>query len=183
MKIVFDDSRGARQQLDIVARRPVQVFEVGGQRISLRELDSGEAGRVRLDLGGRIVEGWRWVAGNDIYLHIDGRHWHFRRAGVEAGESASGAASSDIRADMPGTVVALHTEAGAEVAEGDRLLTIESMKLQMMVTAPRAGRISVIHVEANSSFDRGATLVSLEAEDTDQTRLRLDSETGRAKAN
>lgn len=183
MKIVFDDSRGLRQQLDIVARRPVQIFEVGGQRVCLRELDTGEAGRVRLDMGGRIVEGWRWVAGNDVYLHLEGRHWHFRRAGVEAGESASGSASSDIRADMPGTVVALHTEAGAEVAEGERLLTIESMKLQMMVTAPRAGRIGIIHVEVNSSFDRGATLVSMEAEEADQSGFRLDAETGRAKAN
>lgn len=164
MNIVFDDARGEQRRLDILARRPEQIFSVDGHRVSLCELEPGDSGRVRIVVGGRVIEGWRWVAGNDVYLRLAGRHWHFRRAGVEAGESVSGSSHGEVRAEMPGTVVALYTQVGADVAEGDRLLTIESMKLQMTLTAPRAGRIQTIHMQTNSSFDRGATLVSFEPE-------------------
>ncbi len=168
MDILFDDAHGQRQKLDIVSRKPEIVFDIDGERLSLTDHASNEPARVCLKMDGRLVEGWRWVAGNDIYLRLEGRHWHFRRAGIEAGESSSSAARSDLRAEMPGTVVTLHVSVGVEVAEGDRLLTIESMKLQMILTASRGGRIKAIHVEENSSFDRGATLVSFDS----------DSETG-----
>lgn len=164
MNIIFDDMHGERRQLDIIARRPDQTFSVDGKRVSLRELEAVESGRTKIAVDGRVMEGWRWVAGNDVYLRFAGRHWHFRRAGVEAGESVSGSSHGEVRAEMPGTVVALHTQIGADVAEGDRLLTIESMKLQMILAAPRSGRIQMIHVQTNSSFDRGATLVSFEPE-------------------
>lgn len=164
MKIVFDDSEGGRQQVDILERQPDQTFEVGGRRVSFREIDAGQSGRVRIAFEGEALEGWRWVAGNDVYLKLAGRHWHFRRAGVEAGDTGAGSAHAEVRAEMPGTVVAIHAQVGAQVAQGDRLLTIESMKLQMTLAAPRAGRIQAVHVATNASFDRGVTLVSFEPE-------------------
>ena len=62
---------------------------------------------------------------------------------------------------MPGTVIAIHTEVGAEVKAGDKLITIESMKLQVGLVASRDGVIEGIHVPAETAFDRGALLISL----------------------
>ena len=62
---------------------------------------------------------------------------------------------------MPGNIVACHTEVGAAVAFGDRLVTIESMKLQMTISAPRSGTVARIHLAENINFERGAVLVSL----------------------
>jgi biotin carboxyl carrier protein len=62
---------------------------------------------------------------------------------------------------MPGTVITCHTGAGAEVALGERLVTIESMKLQMTILAPRTGTVARIHVAENVTFERGTVLVSL----------------------
>ena len=166
MDIVFNDSDGQPQRLDIVAREPNLVFLAGSKRVVVESVQHGDPARVRLHLNGQHVEGWRWVNGNDIYLQLAGRHWHFRRTGIEAGETAGASSSSELRADMPGTVVSIHVAAGVEVADGDRLITIESMKLQMILTAPRAARIKQIHVADNSSFDRGAVLISFDAPDT-----------------
>lgn len=183
MEIVFDDSEGGRQQVDILERQPEQSFEVGGRRVSFREIDAGQSGRVRIAVEGGVLDGWRWVAGNDVYLKLAGRHWHFRRAGVEAGEAGAGSAHAGVRAEMPGTVVAIHAQAGAQVTEGDRLLTIESMKLQMTLVAPRAGRIQAVHVDANASFDRGATLVSFEPEAEPSNPAAAAGAAGAGKAN
>ena len=75
------------------------------------------------------------------------RHERLRgRFEIVAGERASGC----------------RAQRSVEVADGDRLITIESMKLQMILTAPRAGRIRQIHVGDHDSFDRGAVLISFD---------------------
>ena len=65
---------------------------------------------------------------------------------------------------MPGTVISHHSEVGAEVKAGDRLITIESMKLQVSLVAPRDGVIEKFHVPAETAFERGALLVSFVTE-------------------
>ena len=51
------------------------------------------------------------------------------------------AAPVDIRATLPGLVVAVNVAEGDEVAAGATLLTIEAMKMQNEVRAPRGGRV------------------------------------------
>ncbi len=158
MDILFETESGLKK-LDILARRPDIRLSIDGHALSLSELPA-EPGRIRLQSQGRTIDGWRYVSGNEVFVHLGGRHWSFRRSGIEAGESAGGTARAEVRAEMPGTVVSLHVSAGMVVAEGDRLLTIESMKLQMILTAHRAGEIATVHVGENATFERGATLVS-----------------------
>jgi acetyl-CoA/propionyl-CoA carboxylase biotin carboxyl carrier protein len=44
---------------------------------------------------------------------------------------------------MPGAVVAVHVADGATVAAGDRIATIEAMKMEHPVTAPHAGLVRI----------------------------------------
>ena len=164
VEMVFDDADGVRHALDIVARKPQLVLDVDGRPFALEELSTGDPARIRIRVGNEVSEGWRWVSGQDVYLRVAGRHWHFRRAASGAGESSASASRAELCADMPGTVVSVHVAVGVEVLEGDRLMTIESMKLQMTVTAPRAARVRAIHVAENATFDRGVTLISFEPE-------------------
>jgi biotin carboxyl carrier protein len=68
----------------------------------------------------------------------------------------------DVRASLPGLVVAISAAAGSEVAEGDPLLTIEAMKMQNEVRAPRAGRIGVVAVVAGEKVATGELLLRIE---------------------
>ncbi len=163
MEIFFSDRDGERFKLELLSREPQLILGIGAERVAVSPLSGKDPSRVAIRLDDRVLEGWRYVSGNDIYLHLEGRHWHFRRAGIEAGELGSDPAAAELRADMPGTVVSVHAAPGLDVAEGDRLMVIESMKLQMILTAPRAARVKGVHVSENSSFDRGAVLISFEA--------------------
>ena len=42
---------------------------------------------------------------------------------------------------MPGTVLLVHVADGDAVAEGDVLLVLESMKMELSITAPHAGTV------------------------------------------
>ena len=68
----------------------------------------------------------------------------------------------DVRASLPGLVVAVKAAEGSEVAEGDPLLTIEAMKMQNEVRAPRAGRIGTVAVAAGEKVATGALLLRIE---------------------
>jgi len=69
---------------------------------------------------------------------------------------------------MPGTVQAVHVAAGDQVTAGQVLVVIESMKMQSEITAGRDGVVERVLVDVGDTFDRGAALVALEAEEGDE---------------
>lgn len=67
-----------------------------------------------------------------------------------------------LQAPMPGLVISIPVSEGQQVAEGDVLLILESMKMQNELTAPREGTVTGIRVEINENVDRKQTLVIVE---------------------
>jgi biotin carboxyl carrier protein len=95
-------------------------------------------------------------------IRVSVRTWReqvLARADVEA---AAHGGPLDVKATLPGLVLAVAAEEGSEVAEGDPLVTIEAMKMQNEVRAPRPGRIGVVAVVAGQTVAAGATLLRLE---------------------
>ena len=68
----------------------------------------------------------------------------------------------EVRATLPGLVVAIAVKEGDEVAAGATLLTIEAMKMQNEVRAPQAGRVSALAVVAGQTVAAGTPLLRLE---------------------
>lgn len=99
-----------------------------------------------------------------IYVHMDGKAWQlnivdeFKEAGGDAGQTGSG----QVKAPMPGVVLDIHVKEGDQVEEGQVLMLIESMKLQMEVKASLSGRVQSLGVDGpGSGFDKGAGLVNI----------------------
>jgi acetyl/propionyl-CoA carboxylase alpha subunit len=66
-----------------------------------------------------------------------------------------------VKATLPGLVVAVAVGEGDEVEAGDPLLTIEAMKMQNEVRAPRAGRVIEVGVVSGQAVATGAALLKL----------------------
>ena len=69
---------------------------------------------------------------------------------------------AQVEAHITGTVFKLEVQLGASVAEGDVLVIIESMKMEMPVEATAAGRVAEIRVEEGQSVEEGDVLIVLE---------------------
>ena len=68
----------------------------------------------------------------------------------------------DVEAHITGTVWKVECAVGQEVDEGDTLVILESMKMEMPVEAEDAGVVKEIKVEEGESVSEGDTLVVLE---------------------
>ena len=68
----------------------------------------------------------------------------------------------DVEAHITGTVWKIECQVGQEVAEGDTLVILESMKMEMPVEAEDDGTVKEIVCQEGQSVSEGDTLVVLE---------------------
>jgi len=68
----------------------------------------------------------------------------------------------DVEAHITGTVWKIECEVGQEVEEGDTLLILESMKMEMPLEAEDEGVVKEIVCEEGQSVAEGDTLIILE---------------------
>src|SRR5690606_18568929 len=88
-----------------------------------------------------------------------GHIWHetIQRSGLAAGGSAE-RNSEDIVAPVPGKVTQCKIAAGVNVAAGEPLLILESMKMEFEVKAPKSGTIAKLLVKPGDQVSAGKKL-------------------------
>jgi pyruvate carboxylase len=67
-----------------------------------------------------------------------------------------------VAAPMPGMVVNLAVRAGDKVAKGQKLLTLEAMKMQTTIAAEREGNVCDVHVHPGSQVEAGELLLRID---------------------
>jgi len=75
------------------------------------------------------------------------------------------AVADSVLAPMPGQIVSLTCKSGDTVNQGDRLIIMEAMKMELSLTAPRDGKVANVLCEAGQFVDAERVLIELEQED------------------
>ncbi|WP_199096182.1 biotin carboxylase N-terminal domain-containing protein [Dyella sp. ASV21] len=95
-----------------------------------------------------------------VTVHDDAGHrYAFERAAAFAWQSKEGAGGNQIVAPMPGRIVLVKAQAGDTVEEGQELLVMEAMKMELALKAPRAGTIDSIAAIQGDFVEADAVLV------------------------
>ena len=68
---------------------------------------------------------------------------------------------TNVQAHITGTVWKIEVKAGESVDEGQTLVIIESMKMEMPVESPMKGRVELIVVAEGQAVDEGAVLLTI----------------------
>jgi len=76
--------------------------------------------------------------------------------------AAAAAGPGDVPSPLSGRVTAIIAQVGQSVQEGDHLITLEAMKMNTFVFAPRAGKVAEIKVAVGAAVDEGQALARLE---------------------
>jgi len=97
------------------------------------------------------------------WVFIDGRT--FVIDGDERDVRPRGSATDDqvaLSAPMPATVLKITVAPGQDVNEGDLLVMLEAMKMEMPIKAPRSGRVRSLACREGELVQPGVPLVELE---------------------
>ncbi|OOG57283.1 biotin carboxylase N-terminal domain-containing protein [Rhodanobacter sp. C03] len=95
-----------------------------------------------------------------VLLHdADGQRYSFTRAAAFAWESKDAAGGNQIIAPMPGRIVLVKSKAGDVVEQGQELLVMEAMKMELALKAPRAGTIESVNATQGEFVEADAVLV------------------------
>jgi acetyl-CoA carboxylase biotin carboxyl carrier protein len=65
---------------------------------------------------------------------------------------------TEVRAHITGTVWKIEKKVGDAVSEGDTVVILESMKMEMPVESPASGTISSVKCQEGQAVDEGAVL-------------------------
>ena len=68
----------------------------------------------------------------------------------------------DIKAHITGVVFQVVANPGDAVQEGDPVIVLESMKMEIPVESPRSGRVQAIRVEEGQTVQEGEVVATLE---------------------
>jgi acetyl-CoA/propionyl-CoA carboxylase biotin carboxyl carrier protein len=126
----------------------------------------GAAGTFAFDEGTLAIDGESrpvsmYRDGDAVWI-LDGGAEPARFALAEAtGPEGGLAGGGSLDAPMPGVVIDIRTEPGAAVAEGDVLVVLESMKMELQVQSPRDGAVAEVLVGVGDQVARGQALIAL----------------------
>ncbi|MHC1562935.1 acetyl/propionyl/methylcrotonyl-CoA carboxylase subunit alpha [Actinomycetospora sp. C-140] len=104
---------------------------------------------------GAVADGVRWLA-------RDGGAWALReQERLRAARTAGGHGDGPLTAPMPGTVTAVEVAEGDHVTAGQRLVVVEAMKMEHVVSAPTDGVVKDLAAKAGAAVALDAPLVTV----------------------
>ena len=69
--------------------------------------------------------------------------------------------ATNVQAHITGTIWKIEVKAGDLVTEGQTVVIIESMKMEMPVEAPANGKVESIAVQEGQAVEEGAVLLTI----------------------
>ena len=165
--MIFDATVGGRS-----ARVEVQEHD-GRYRVNIGErallIDFQDLGRgfanLLIDNCSHDV-GTERLPGGAFSVQLDGTTHHVElhggARGVVAGAVKSASGPTRVTAPMPGKIVRLLVEPGAQVAADQGLVVMEAMKMENELRSPRAGRVKDLPAREGQTVETGALLAVVE---------------------
>ena len=135
---------------------PVDVVSLGGSGASLSVRVDGRI--VDLTTEGQPPELGAIASGHRSYVRVESER---QRAAAAAKKGATGASEKVIKAPMPGRIVRLLVQKGADVTAGQTLCVMEAMKMENEVKAKADGKVVDVHVTEGAAVEGNVKLFTL----------------------
>ena len=118
---------------------------------------------IRLRINGKPVRAVVTKSGNQRWISVDGQIYNLARIdGKRSRKSGgTGAGGHTVEASMTGAIRQVLVSSGDTVSQGDPLIIMEAMKMELRLGAPRDGVIAVVHCQVDELVQQGDLLVTL----------------------
>jgi len=80
---------------------------------------------------------------------------------VSAAPKPAGSAAGDVTSPLAGKVVSIDAKLGQEIAEGAQVATVEAMKMNTYIYAPKTGKVAAILANPGDPVDEGSVILRI----------------------
>ena len=152
LQLGFDDKTWTAQLAgDVVSLDP------GSESVSVRS----DAGRLSARVGTNELRGYSAAAGDTVWVSVNGevfvvlvRHGARERTGTREHDA--------LTPPMSATVVRIGVKPGDRVRDGDVLIALEAMKMELPIRAPRDGVVRAVHCSEGDLVQPEQVLLELD---------------------
>lgn len=139
---------------------------VNGEKVSIDFQPSAESNVYSLLLNNRSLEGvvetrddnWEILIRGELY-EVQVQDERAYRLAKARGAVAVVTGDASIKSPMPGIIIDVPVAEGALVSKGDKVVILESMKMENELRAPRDGVVARVFVEPGASVEKDQALV------------------------
>ncbi|HEX4738905.1 MAG TPA: acetyl/propionyl/methylcrotonyl-CoA carboxylase subunit alpha [Allosphingosinicella sp.] len=123
-------------------------------------------GETRLVEGGGDppLEGIATASGDQVLVFSAGQAFAFSLPGASGASGGGGAADGTLLSPMPGRIISVDVRQGDKVAKGQKLVTLEAMKMEHSLAAPFDGIVAALEAKEGAQVTEGTLLVRVEKE-------------------
>jgi biotin carboxyl carrier protein len=111
-------------------------------------------------------DSWEVLIQGELYTVIVQDERAFRLA-KERGTSFEASGDAVVKSPMPGLIIEVLVEVGQTVEKGEKVVVLESMKMENELRSPRKGEVTHITTEPGESVEKGQALVTISSLATD----------------
>lgn len=121
-----------------------------------------------LVIDGKSYEAYVYEGENEVQVLLLGQQYPVtvedereKRLKAAAGRSVAETGEFLLKAPMPGLVIMVPVHENQDVAKGEVLVILESMKMQNELKSPRAGKVARIKVKPGETVDQRQALLTV----------------------
>jgi 3-methylcrotonyl-CoA carboxylase alpha subunit len=97
-----------------------------------------------------------------MLVFASGQAFAFTLPGAGGGAASGAASDGTLLSPMPGRVLSVDVRQGDNVVKGQKLVTLEAMKMEHSLTAPFDGIVAELEANAGAQVTEGSLLVRIE---------------------
>jgi biotin carboxyl carrier protein len=156
---------GSETEIEITRQGAAIAVKIGARTISGRILQqegpSLLLALVQPDGSERLLRIAGVAQGDKRQLWVDGRTYAYQRL-LDKPAGSGAADTGSLSASIPSVVTQILVAAGDEVAAGDKLILLESMKMIMPIQAPYDGRVTAVQCRPGEAVQPGVPLIEVQ---------------------
>lgn len=121
-------------------------------------------------IGDKLQRVFAEKRGGVLWLHYEGRtrSYDLRRKAAGGARKGPAQGNGEITAPMPGKILKVNAQPGAQVEAKQVLVVMEAMKMEYSLSSDVAGTVKAVNCKDGDQVELGAVLVTVEPAKKDE---------------
>ena len=125
------------------------------------EAEEIKPGHLKIKIGERLIKSVITEGEKEKFVFVDGQVFKVKPVELTSSKKKKKKEEGDLNSPISGKVVTVKAKKGASVKKGDVIMVIEAMKMEYLIRAPYAGKVTKINFKDKDQIEIGQTTAEI----------------------